>query len=114
MKKRLERRHAFVEQAVDKINEKYGQGSCEAIFVKQYENMETVLKESPAIVNDCRAAFDRANIKLTEMKVVAVPMVLSNQACRGLPCPDTSAGPLTPAMVFTSACQCLHCMQALR
>ena len=43
--------HAFVEQAVDKINEKYGQGSCEAILVKRYENMETVLKESPAIVN---------------------------------------------------------------
>ena len=92
-KEGLERRHAFVEQAVDKINEKYGQGSCEAIFVKQYENMETVLKESPAIVNYCRAAFDRANIKLTEMKVRGGTDG-ANLSCRGLPCPNIFAGPL--------------------
>ncbi len=89
----LERRHAYVEECVDRINQKYGQGACEAIFVKQYENMESVLRESPEIVNYCRAAFERAGIKLSEMKVRGGTDG-ANLSCRGLPCPNIFAGPL--------------------
>ncbi len=92
-KEGLEARHLFVESLVDEINAKYGINSCEAIFVKQYENMETVLKEHPKIVNYCRQAFERANIPLSEMYVRGGTDG-ANLSCRGLPCPNIFAGPL--------------------
>ena len=89
----LEQRHSFIESLVDEINAKYGINSCEAIFVKQYENMETVLKENPKIVNYCREAFKRANVPLSEMYVRGGTDG-ANLSCRGLPCPNIFAGPL--------------------
>ena len=89
----LMRRHNFVEHLVDEINARYGINSCEAVFVKQYENMETVLKENPKIVNYCRKAFERAGIELTEMYVRGGTDG-ANLSCRGLPCPNIFAGPL--------------------
>lgn len=92
-KEGLEARHLFVEGVVDKINAKYGAGSCEAIFVKQYENMETVLKNRPTIVNYCREAFAKAQIPLVEKKIRGGTDG-ANLSCRGLPCPNIFAGPL--------------------
>lgn len=92
-KEQLESRRLFIESIIDEINEKYGPNSCEAIFVNQYENMETVLNEHPAIVNYCREAFKRAHIPLREMKVRGGTDG-SNLSCRGLPCPNLFAGPL--------------------
>lgn len=89
----LAQRHHKVEDMVDAINLKYGANSCEAIFVKQYENMGLVLKERPTIVNYCRAAFARAGVALIEKKVRGGTDG-SNLSCRGLPCPNIFAGPL--------------------
>ena len=89
----LAARHKKVEDMVDAINLKYGANSCEAIFVKQYENMGLVLKERPTIVNYCRAAFARAGVPLIEKKVRGGTDG-SNLSCRGLPCPNIFAGPL--------------------
>ena len=89
----LAARHKKVEDMVDAINLKYGANSCEAIFVKQYENMGLVLKERPTIVNYCRAAFARVGVPLIEKKVRGGTDG-SNLSCRGLPCPNIFAGPL--------------------
>ncbi len=92
-KEGLEQRHLFVEELVDQINAKYGEKSCEVLFVSQYENMETVLREHPKILEYCRAAFKKAGIELTEKKVRGGTDG-SNLSCRGLPCPNIFAGPL--------------------
>ena len=55
--------------------------------------MGQVLKEHPAIVNYCRAAFERAGVPLIEKKVRGGTDG-SNLSCRGLPCPNIFAGPL--------------------
>lgn len=89
----LKKRHDFVEQQVAAINEKYGAGSCEALFVQQYENMEQVLKDNPRILDYCRQAFARAGVELSEKKVRGGTDG-SNLSCRGLPCPNIFAGPL--------------------
>lgn len=89
----LAARHRKVEEWVGIINDKYGANSCEASFVKQYENMEIVLKERPTIVNYCRAAFERAQVPLVEKKIRGGTDG-SNLSCRGLPCPNIFAGPL--------------------
>lgn len=89
----LAKRHVFVENLVKEINDKYGEKSCEAIFVKQYENMAPVLQEQPRIVNYCRKAFERANVPLVEKKVRGGTDG-SNLSCRGLPCPNIFTGAL--------------------
>ncbi len=92
-KQRLEQRHNFVTDLVQRINDQYGEGSCEALFVKQYENMEDVLKKYPRIVEYCRAAFARANVPLTEKRVRGGTDG-ANLSCRGLPCPNIFTGAL--------------------
>lgn len=89
----LQKRHEHVEKMVAEINAKYGEGSCTAVFVKQYENMADALRERPAIVNYCREAFERAGVKLVEKKIRGGTDG-SNLSCRGLPCPNIFAGPL--------------------
>ena len=89
----LARRHRVIEDLVDQINTKYGQGSCEALFVQQYENMEQVLKDHPRILDYCRQAYERAGVKVIEKKVRGGTDG-ANLSCRGLPCPNIFAGPL--------------------
>lgn len=90
---KLKERQAFVQQLVDKINADFGEGSCEAVFIDQYVNMEQFLKEKPQIVNYCHQAFDMAKVKLVEKKVRGGTDG-SNLSSRGLPCPNIFAGPL--------------------
>ena len=89
----LARRHRVIEDLVDQINTKYGQGSCDALFVQQYENMEQVLKDQPRILDYSRQAYERAGVKVIEKKVRGGTDG-ANLSCRGLPCPNIFAGPL--------------------
>lgn len=92
-KEGLKKRHETVEKMVADINDKYGEGSCTAVFVSQYENMAEALSKHPAIVDYCRAAFERAGVKMVEKKIRGGTDG-ANLSCRGLPCPNIFAGPL--------------------
>ena len=89
----LQEREAVVTNLVASLNEKYGAGSCEVLFVKQYENMAPVLAAHPEIVNYCREAFAQAHVPVHENKVRGGTDG-SNLSSRGLPCPNIFAGPL--------------------
>lgn len=92
-KEGLAQRHQFIEGIVAKLNEQYGEGVCEALFVQQYENMEDVLKAHPQVLNYCHQAYERAGISVNEKKVRGGTDG-ANLSCRGLPCPNIFAGPL--------------------
>lgn len=89
----LAKRHQYIEELVAKINEQYGESSCEALFVQQYENMENVLKSHPHLLDYCHQAYERAGISVNEKKVRGGTDG-ANLSCRGLPCPNIFAGPL--------------------
>ena len=81
----------FVEEIVQKINEKYGKNTVELFLKDQYYNMGEVIKEHMYVVDIARTAMENLNIKPV-IKPIRGGTDGSKISFMGLPSPNIFAG----------------------
>ncbi len=81
----------FVEEIVQKINEKYGENTVELFLKDQYYNMGEVIKEHMYVVDIARTAMENLNIKPV-IKPIRGGTDGSKISFMGLPSPNIFAG----------------------
>ena len=84
-------RKATIEECVNKLNEKYGEGTVELDWVNQYFNMGEVIKKVPFMITYAEEAIRRAGLEpWQEAMRGGTDGAWLSQA--GLPCPNITAG----------------------
>ena len=90
-RQKFEARKAFMQQVVDGINEKYGQGTCEAVITDSYFNMKEEMMKHPEVIKKAEQAFREMNVP-----VITQPIRGGTDGAtltlRGLPCPNICTG----------------------
>ena len=90
---RFEGRKAFLAQAADFLNQKYGAGTVEVAVKDSYYNMKEQIEPHMYLIHRARAAMEAAGVTPRE-----VPIRGGTDGARlsymGLPCPNLSTGGL--------------------
>ena len=87
----FQKREDFLSSLVDRVNQKYGEGTAEIEFIYQYRSMKEVIKHVPWLVSELKGAIEDAGLTPTAQAFRGGTdgSALSH---RGLPCPNLSAG----------------------
>jgi len=90
-KDKYKQKKAFLEQVVQQLNEKYGEGTVNLTLVDSYQNMAEIIKLHPHLLSNIEKA-----IRNTGMEPEYFPIRGGTDGCRltfmGLPCPNLGAG----------------------
>lgn len=87
----FEDRKRFMQQCVDKLNEKYGAGTVVANIYEQYRNMKEIIDENMHVIDVCLRAFEEAGVPIKVMPIRGGTDG-AQLSFRGLPCPNIFAG----------------------
>lgn len=90
-KKRFEDRKKFMQNCVDALNEKYGEGTVEADIYDQYANMKEIIDENIHTIDICLQAFSECGVPAKVMPIRGGTDG-AQLSFRGLPCPNIFAG----------------------
>jgi len=88
---RFEERKRFMQQCVDALNDKYGEGTVEANIYDQYRNMKEIIDENIHTVDICLQAFQECDVPAKVMPIRGGTDG-AQLSFRGLPCPNIFAG----------------------
>jgi len=88
---RFDDRKEFMQQCVDKLNEKYGEGTVTANIYDQYRNMKEIIDENIHTVDICLQAFRECEVPAKVMPIRGGTDG-AQLSFRGLPCPNIFAG----------------------
>ena len=84
------KKSSFVSLA-EKLNEKYGAGTCVADVTDSYYNMSEIIKNNFHLIDNAKLAMEKAGVK-----PIVVPIRGGTDGAtlshRGLPCPNLSTG----------------------
>lgn len=90
-REKFEGKKAFLAQAADFLNAKYGEGTVEVVIKDSYYNMKEQIEPHMYLIHRARAAMEKAGVKPLE-----VPIRGGTDGARlsymGLPCPNLSTG----------------------
>ena len=84
-------RKQFMQNCVDKLNEKYGAGTVEANIYDQYANMKEIIDEHIHIIDTCLQAFRECGVP-AKVQPIRGGTDGAQLSFRGLPCPNIFAG----------------------
>ncbi len=88
---RFEDRKQFMQDCVDKLNAKYGEGTVTADIYDQYRNMKEIIDENLHTVDICLKAFRECDVPAKVMPIRGGTDG-AQLSFRGLPCPNIFAG----------------------
>lgn len=89
---KLEERKEAVLRAAEKLNEKYGEGTCKAAVKDSYRNMiEKILPDNAFVIENAREALREVGITPVESPIRGGTDG-ANLSFMGLPCPNLGAG----------------------
>ncbi len=84
-------RKAFMQECVDKLNKKYGEGTVEANIYDQYSNMKEIIDENYHAIEVCLEAFRECGVP-AKVQPIRGGTDGAQLSFRGLPCPNIFAG----------------------
>lgn len=87
----FEARKAFMGQCVDRINEKYGEGTCELVLNDQYYNMKEQIDPCKHVVDLVLQAMEQCDVK-PHVQPIRGGTDGAQLSFKGLPCPNIFAG----------------------
>jgi len=90
-RERFGERKRFMQECVDRLNEKYGAGTVEADIYDQYANMKEVIDENIHTIDICLQAFSECGVPAKVMPIRGGTDG-AQLSYRGLPCPNIFAG----------------------
>jgi len=90
-REKFEQKKAFVQKAVDFINEKYGAGTAVATIKDQYYNMRSQVEPHIEVVEIAKKAIEMAGVK-PKVQPIRGGTDGANLSFKGLPCPNIFAG----------------------
>ena len=90
-KKQFEKRKDFVADAVDRLNNRHGEGMFTLNMTEQYQNMVEVLKNRPDVADLAKNAIAKAGVEIIENPVRGGTDG-SRLTFMGLPCPNIFTG----------------------
>lgn len=88
---RFQKRKEFMQECVDKLNEKYGEGTVKADIYDQYRNMKEIIDEHIHTIDICLQAFSESDVPAKVMPIRGGTDG-AQLSFRGLPCPNIFAG----------------------
>lgn len=88
---RFQKRKEFMQECVDKLNEKYGEGTVKADIYNQYRNMKEIIDENLHTIDICLQAFSESDVPAKVMPIRGGTDG-AQLSFRGLPCPNIFAG----------------------
>ena len=90
-KEHFANRKRFMQSCVDKLNEKYGEGTVVADIYDQYANMKEVIDEHLHTIDICLQAFRECGVP-AKVQPIRGGTDGAQLSFRGLPCPNLFAG----------------------
>ena len=90
-REKFEARKAFIRQCADRINEKYGEGTCELALNDQYYNMKEQIDPCKHVVDLVLEAMQQCNVK-PRVQPIRGGTDGAQLSFKGLPCPNIFAG----------------------
>lgn len=87
----FEARKAFIRQCADRINEKYGEGTCELVLNDQYYNMKEQIDPCKHVVELVLQAMEQCDVK-PRVQPIRGGTDGAQLSFKGLPCPNIFAG----------------------
>lgn len=88
---RFDKRKEFMQDCVDKLNLKYGEGTVTANIYDQYRNMKEIIDENIHTIDICLQAFSECDVPAKVMPIRGGTDG-AQLSFRGLPCPNIFAG----------------------
>ncbi len=88
---RFQKRKEFMQECVDKLNAKYGEGTVKADIYDQYRNMKEIIDEHIHTIDICLQAFSESEVPAKVMPIRGGTDG-AQLSFRGLPCPNIFAG----------------------
>lgn len=88
---RFDERKRFMQECVDKLNEKYGEGTVTANIYDQYRNMKEIIDEHIHTIDICLQAFSACDVP-AKVQPIRGGTDGAQLSFRGLPCPNIFAG----------------------
>ena len=90
-REKFEARKAFIRQCADRINEKYGEGTCELALNDQYYNMKEQIDPCKYVVDLVLQAMEQCDVK-PRVQPIRGGTDGAQLSFKGLPCPNIFAG----------------------
>ena len=90
-REKFEARKAFIRQCADRINEKYGEGTCELALNDQYYNMKEQIDPCKHVVDLVLEAMQQCDVK-PRVQPIRGGTDGAQLSFKGLPCPNIFAG----------------------
>ena len=90
-REKFEARKAFIRQCADRINEKYGVGTCELALNDQYYNMKEQIDPCKHVVDLVLEAMQQCDVK-PRVQPIRGGTDGAQLSFKGLPCPNIFAG----------------------
>ena len=90
-REKFEARKAFIRQCADRINEKYGEGTCELAINDQYYNMKEQIDPCKHVVDLVLEAMQQCDVK-PRVQPIRGGTDGAQLSFKGLPCPNIFAG----------------------
>lgn len=90
-REKFEARKAFIRQCADRINEKYGEGTCELVLNDQYYNMKEQIDPCKHVVDLVLEAMKQCDVK-PRVQPIRGGTDGAQLSFKGLPCPNIFAG----------------------
>ena len=90
-REKFEARKAFIRQCADRINEKYGEGTCELVLNDQYYNMKEQIDPCKHVVDLVLQAMEECDVK-PRVQPIRGGTDGAQLSFKGLPCPNIFAG----------------------
>ena len=88
---RFAQRKHFVKDICERINRKYGDGTCEAVIADQYRNMLEKIKPAMHIIDIAKEAMKEAGVE-PKVKAIRGGTDGAQLSFKGLPCPNLFTG----------------------
>ena len=111
-KEHFANRKRFMQSCVDKLNEKYGEGTVVADIYDQYANMKEVIDEHLHTIDICLQTFRECGVP-AKVQPIRGGTDGAQLSFRGLPC-QTSLQVESISMVPMSLCRCRLCRRLWR
>ncbi len=84
-------RKVFVQECIDKLNDKYGAGTVVADIYDQYSNMKEIIDQNYHSIEICLEAFEACGVP-AKVQPIRGGTDGAQLSFRGLPCPNIFAG----------------------
>lgn len=90
-KAHFQERKNFIQECVDRLNDKYGNGTVEAHIYDQYANMKKIIDDHIHTIDICLQAFRECGVP-AKVQPIRGGTDGAQLSFRGLPCPNIFAG----------------------